>query len=867
MYIIAHTEVTSLLTPNHNADLTIVFDSVPTEMTVSWTVPFTLILQTNDAISSIIADLSLEEPGDALDLTAHIEILDIPANMAWYINPDETIIFTADASIGTLELTASDPNGLMNAEAFFDGEPIRLLSITMHEIPSFVATWIAETSTPQTSIAFNTAPGTGFGDLTFAISTSQTSFVTLTSAGIENRAIFYNDDTIDLGNGLVMEASLWVHIEDASSMEMELTSSSPTIHISFTATESNELKVAVTLDGTSALNPAAPDALTGTVETTALPTSMEFTVTPTSFVYTASGEIDLVTLDITIGEPPSTDIDDIHGEIEGIPSSVDVQWSTGSFSATLSDRLDRVLVTIDNLNGIFGTDLKHVEIEVLDIPASVSATWNIGNKEAMLSFLGGTYDEGLGDLRFLATNGTETDTTNYINSLGVALPSMTDYGAFTSEIDSDYWPGTVPPRFDSLYQRHPTLDTGADDYFVSRTGGGFKMYAGRVREIGVINGDLDDPGFADLEFSRNLVSARQLYLMMDDLDSDEMTLAEVSRLPDGLSTNSFHAEWNSPGNHYGYTLSESIPYIDVYAGQHDSTSLTSEYIKLLLQNVPASVSIDYEFGDRDGFFDFVASSVWELGLLNQDGNTRYIGWISMQSLHFDYSFALPGEEPADPGSNDIYWGYRIFRLDSTLDAIGADADGVLGIYNLESGLDNLDSGTPPRASEYIPQWTFILDNFDVLEVHILWDVGVGIDLGGFDFEWDPPSLSIDPPSVDVDLLPSISISADFYLMMDIWWNDQVTWTSPTITIPIWPVFFNFGASLTINEVKDYVNQNPIHLWPLTTLDAIDLDWDWDSDWSVRWEGPVPVGFDADITVDLTIDVPGFHRMGDHQTPF
>jgi hypothetical protein len=271
----------------------------------------------------------------------------------------------------------------MNAEAFFDGEPIRLLSITMHEIPSFVATWIAETSTPQTSIAFNTAPGTGFGDLTFAISTSQTSFVTLTSAGIENRAIFYNDDTIDLGNGLVMEASLWVHIEDASSMEMELTSSSPTIHISFTATESNELKVAVTLDGTSALNPAAPDALTGTVETTALPTSMEITVTPTSFVYTASGEIDLVTLDITIGEPPSTDIDD----------------------------MDRVLVTIDNLNGIFGTDLKHVEIEVLDIPASVSATWNIGNKEAMLSFLGGTYDEGLGDLRFLATNGTETDTT------------------------------------------------------------------------------------------------------------------------------------------------------------------------------------------------------------------------------------------------------------------------------------------------------------------------------------------------------------------------------------------------------------------------------------------------------------------------
>jgi len=869
MYVIAHTEVASMLTPEHNADLTIVFDSIPTEMSVSWTVPFTLSLQTNDVIASIISDLSLEEPGDTLDLTAHAEILDIPANMAWVINPGGLITFTADASIGSLELTASDPNGLANAGAFFAGEPILLLRVTMHDIPSFVAAWSAETVTPRTFITFNTALGTELGDLTFGISTSETAFVTLVAAGIENRAIWYNDGSVDLGSGLVMEASLWVHAEDTSSVELEWKgSSSPTVDIGFATTESNELKVAMALDGTSALNPAAPKPLTGMVQTTALPTSMDLTITPTSFEYTASGEIDLVTLDITIGESPSTDIDHIHGEIEGIPSWVTALWSTGSFSATLGNRLDRVLVTIDNPDGIFGSDLQHVEIEVLDIPASVSATWNIDNQVATLSFLAGTYNEGLGDFRFLATTGEENPTTDYINSLGVALPSMTDYGAFTRDIDSGYWPWTVPPRFDALYCRHPTLDTGADDYFVYRTGGGFDVIAGRLREIGVIDMDLKSLGFADLEFSRNLVLARQLYLMMDNLDSDWMTLAEVSRLPDGLPTNSLHAEWNTEGNHYGYTLSESIPFIDVYDGQHDSTSLTSEYMKLLFQDVPSSVSIDYDFGDRNGFFDFIASSVWQLGYLNQDGSNRYVGWLRLQSLHFDYSYALPGEEPSSFDGYDFAWGYRIFRLDSTLDAWPVDADGVLGIYNLESGLDSLDSGTPPRASEYIPQWTFILDNFDYFAIHILWDVGIGINRGSISVDWEEVSVDIDPPSVYVGLFPSIDIVADFNLIADFWWNDQVVVSTGSIPIqPIPPVTVDLEASLTVNEVKDYVNQNPIHLWGPHTADPITFSTDWGSDVDWEWWGPIPVGVNISITVDLTIDVPGFHRMGDHPTPF
>jgi len=878
-YVLAHTEVGSQLTPEHNADLAITFDTVPTEMSVTWTVPFALNLQTNNPIASIVGDFTLEEPGGMLDLTAHAEILDIPANMAWSISPGGSITFTADDSIGSLELNAKDPNGLADAGSFFAGEPIRLLSLTAHGIPSFTADWSTETVTPQTLIEFNTAPGTGLEDLTFAIVTSETTFVTLTGAGIENRAVFYNDDTMDLGSGLVMEASLWVHVEDISSIELEWGGSDPTVRMGLTTTQSNELKVGVALDGGSALNPASPRLLAGAVQTSALPTSMDLTVKPkSSFGYSASGEIDLVTLDFTVGESPS---DTIHGEIYGIPTSASASWSAGSFGATLSDRLDRVVVTLDNADGVFGSDLQHVEIEALDIPADITASWNVDTEVVTLNFIGGTYNEGLGEFRFLATTGGKTPTEDYINSLGTALPSMTDYSDFTKGIDSGYWPW-VNAQLVALYTRHPTLDTGADDYFVYRTGGGFDVYGGKLREIGLINADLKDPGFADLEFSRNLVLARPLYLMMDDLDSDSMTLAELSQLPDGLATNSVHVEWDrttrvwdgTTSSYYAYELSESIPYIDIYSGQHDSTSLTSEYTKLLFADVPTSVSINYAFLDRIGFLDFIASSVWQMGFLNQDGDDRYVGWLSLQSLHFDYSFALPGEEPSSFETDyDLGAGYRIFRLDTTLDAYPVNAQGVLGIYSLESGLESLDTGEVPGASEYIPEWTFILSNFDYFEAHILWDIGIGIDFGGIDVDWSNLSFDITLAHLDVGLFPTVDIDGGLNLIADFWWNSQWAKSLPAIPVFVVPtlpyVYVDMGASLTANTVKDYVNKDPIHLWPVTTADAIDFGSSlpethhWDTVEILGVE--IPVGLHVTLTVTVTIDVPGFHRMWDHPT--
>ena len=113
--------------------------------------------------------------------------------------------------------------------------------------------------------------------------------------------------------------------------------------------------------------------------------------------------------------------------------------------------------------------------------------------------------------------------------------------------------------------------------------------------------------------------------------------------------------------------------------------------------------------------------------------------------------------------------------------------------------------------------------------------------------------------------PNMDITADFNLIVDFWWNDQVTASLGPIgfVIPIIPVIYvEFSASFTINAVKDYVDQNPIHLWGPWTSDPVIFSCDWDSDWDCY-----VVYFEADVSVDLTIDVPGFHRTGDHPTSF
>jgi len=459
------------------------------------------------------------------------------------------------------------------------------------------------------------------------------------------------------------------------------------------------------------------------------------------------------------------------------------------------------------------------------------------------------------------------------------------YSAYTQAIDAGYWPANnVTGRLNALHCRHPTLDTVLDDYAVqgevTNSTEDFEVTAFRVREIGFaeVNWTAID-GFLHLEFSRNVVLGRSFIYIADDLDDDAITVVEVSNLPDGNPSNFAHAEWDfnltgAERNRVNYTLSEVIPFIDYYAGVHNRANLSAALRKVVLQNVPADVVLEWLFGaltgppPHRGSLDFTASDPWEVGFLEQSGGKRYAAWLALQSFHFDYDIALPGEEACSvPVVFSVFdWCYRIFRVDTAFLAVDSVMDAILGIYTLEDGLDNLDSGEVASGDEYIPEWGFMMDDFESITINAIWDVGIGVS--GLSF-----ILGI--PVVELALLPDIDITLEVgTLVADYFWNDQVSEDPPPLgPFPGLPPPLGCGTSiwdvsLKVNTVKDYVNQVPIHLVPITVgslSDGIDTS---ASSFSIDFTTTplciVPV--DA-YSFDIVIDIPGFHGFGSHPTLF
>ncbi|UCD18890.1 MAG: hypothetical protein JSU64_05535, partial [candidate division WOR-3 bacterium] len=541
LYIIAHTEVGSLLTPDTDVDLRIVLDETPTQLLLNWIVPFRFGLETNQYIDSITGDLTLETAGPPVrDLTAHAEILDIPDDMLMDIDPNGSILFLALSPIGTVELTASDPNGLPGTDTFFSGEPIRLMYMMIHDVPSFGAEWSIDST--WTSIAFNTAAFTSLGSLTFAISTAETDYVTTLGAE-ENRGMIYNDDYMDLGNGLVMEASIWVHVEDVSRAELRFGGTDPTYEVGFGAAVANELRAAARLDRTSDLNPAgANDDVKIRIVTTALPTSMDISITPSeSFSYDASGfaiahiDIDAWIGDLSPAAPVPADVDWVQLDVYDIPESIDGWWDVGAvgfFNLELTDgtTLGRIELVIENAFGAFGTNYVYTEAFIDSLPEDVNADWDLGARAVTIVFTDAAFTGGLGEAFILMTTMDETDTTNYINSLDInPADCMTSYSGYEEEIDERYWPGTtLENNLRATYCRNPELNTAQDDYFVYRTGAGDRVFTARIRELHEVDVDLgNSAGYAEIEWTPDVVLDRELYLRMEDVDlgDDDLVLA------------------------------------------------------------------------------------------------------------------------------------------------------------------------------------------------------------------------------------------------------------------------------------------------------------------------------------------------------
>jgi hypothetical protein len=871
-YVIAHTEVGSLLTPNKDVDLRIEMDETPTEITVVWTVPFTLSITTNDAIDSIEADVLVGAAGPPpQDLSAHAEIHDIPADMTWDIDPSGSIAFTADDPIGSAHLEATDPNGLPGAETFFNGEPVRLIIISSHIIPSFTATWSSDL-TPWTAVSFNTAPGTSLGDLTFGISTSITSYVTM--AGFEDiKGVIYNDDTENLGNGLVMEASIWIHVVDITRAELGFGGTDPTFDIGFGTSMAHDLKVLGRFDRTSSFNPApADDDVDILVVTTALPTSMDLTVIPSeSFEYDAMGvsishiDIDASVGDLSPGAPDPADVDAVSVDVYDVPGSADGQWGfvddSGSISIQLEDGsvLGRVEFASDNAFGVFNSEFEHIEAYIDSLPENVDVDWDMSDRYGSISFSDGTFSGGLGEAFVLATTMDESATTTYINSLdNDPTICMTAYSEYEATIDARYWPGTtLENNLEATYCRNPELNTNNDDYIVFRSGDNETLFTTRIRELHSVEVSLENEiGFAEIQFTSGVTTDRELYIRTEDVDpaDDDLVLVELSELPNSVGDNLFLVNYNRVSNIYSFDSSEVIDFIDFYLGTRETTSQTLTWYKFLIADLPEEMDLSFDLEDiSEGFLEFVVSSNFEVGVAIQNLNARYAGWIELTGIRFDYLFFGPGDLPS---SYDI--GYYITRIDIDIHTLpwpgSNEINGIFGIYTLKNNPDDL-VGPAFEAPDvaYIPEWTFMLCDFTQFALFVDWDVGITIRSA--------------PAELDIGLFPTVAIVLDFSIVLDFWWNEAHTINLGTIGgVPFPPPYARIDGTIELNPIPDYIQNSPIHILPFASSGIVTFALD-DSAWTFHLAHLNPIeGPHWHIPLTLSINVPGAHNFGDHCDP-
>ncbi|HKZ48396.1 MAG TPA: hypothetical protein VJ397_06370, partial [Thermoplasmata archaeon] len=127
------------------------------------------------------------------------------------------------------------------------------------------------------------------------------------------------------------------------------------------------------------------------------------------------------------------------------------------------------------------------------------------------------------------------------------------------------------------------------------------------------------------------------------------------------------------------------------------------------------------------------------------------------------------------------------------------------------------------------------------------------------------------PIVDFSLLPSVNIVLNVgAVVADFFWNDKVD-EELMKDIPL-PFFFLpnpcpitlWTVTVEVNTVRDYVDQNPVHLFPSTGASLLDDS----STFSYSPPNPViPCAPPEMIGANIVLDVPGFHRFPDHPSLF
>jgi hypothetical protein len=247
--------------------------------------------------------------------------------------------------------------------------------------------------------------------------------------------------------------------------------------------------------------------------------------------------------------------------------------------------------------------------------------------------------------------------------------------------------------------------------------------------------------------------------------------------------------------------------------------------RFVMKDVPSDVHIFWGFGFPNGSANFDASNEFELLFLAQDGGTRLVGALELEDLQLGYEVGLDvhfdvdwfGPIPTELALNIIT---AKAGIDNSVDDsnIGADpskpgVDGFFATYDFENAPSPLDGGVNPDGGEYVPGATFMMKDFREFSLEL-----------GFGVEIIPVLLE---PEIDLEINLVGSFLFDF-------WAGELNLAT------------NFDGDdapeFGFLNVKDYIDNTPIHLVPLGAPDFDNL-------------------FAAVYTFV------GFHQFDDHFDPF
>lgn len=381
-----------------------------------------------------------------------------------------------------------------------------------------------------------------------------------------------------------------------------------------------------------------------------------------------------------------------------------------------------------------------------------------------------------------------------------------DYSEFLQEIDRRYYDvgaSSVKSRLDELYCGSEQLDPGEDHAVALMVGGSLDFASLKFTGFQKIQYAPDANG-GHYELKVPTPGLHPFFVGVG-LDSNFATL-QLENIPDSMVL-----DIDTAAGLITYDAADdvdpSVGEIDVYYGPLPLANDGSTAVRAILRQTPSFVHIKWDLGFPNGDAWFDASNEFELLFLAQSGSKRVTGGMAMEDLHLHYGIEGPGYTPCDEVAG-VDTCYGLLRATAGIDndadefastlAINdskADLAAFIAVYDLIGGPAALTGsclGTCPGpvGNEYVPLVTAATKDFR------------GVILV-FEIQFDP-------------LLPT----SDFW-PIDFEYNP--TGPEGQVVVDVWDQGFSVEfAGFEYTNDPDYIDNNPWHIIPITTLTTAGL---------------------------------------------